>query len=183
MMRVIKASSDIFQQYDEYLFSHIHNVQRAWSEILRPYLVEQGIGEDELEEIDLRMKAHDASKLDKEEYKPYAEWFYGEHPDEGEEKDAFDLAWVHHQNHNEHHWQYWVLIQDTDDPKYRSLDMPKEAIYEMLCDWHSFSAKDPESTAYHWYDTNKENMLLSDNTISIVDSLIDVFKTPLEKEE
>ena len=182
-MRVIKASSDIFQQYDEYLFSHIHNVQRAWSEILRPYLVEQGIGEDELEEIDFRMKAHDASKLDKEEYKPYAEWFYGEHLDEGEEKDAFDLAGVHHQNHNEHHWQYWVLIQDTDDPKYRSLDMPKEAIYEMLCDWHSFSAKDLESTAYHWYDTNKENMLLSDNTISIVDYLIDVFKTPLEKEE
>ena len=182
MMRVIKASSDIFQQYDEYLFSHIRNVQRAWSEILRPYLVEQGMSEDELEEIDFRMKAHDASKLDKEEYKPYAEWFYGEHPDGGEAKDAFDLAWVHHQNHNEHHWQYWVLIQDTDDPKYLSLDMPKEAIYEMLCDWHSFSAKDPESTAYHWYNINKENMLLSDNTISVVDSLIAVFKEPLEKE-
>lgn len=183
MMRVIKASSDIFNQYDEYLFSHIHNVQRAWSEILRPYLAEQGIDEEELQELDLRMKAHDASKTDKEEYPAYAEWFYGDHPDEGEAKDAFDLAWVHHQNTNEHHWQYWVLIQDTDDPKYRPLDMSKPAIYEMLCDWHSFSAKDPESTAYSWYNKNKENMLLSDNTISIVDSLIDIFKTPLEKEE
>ena len=181
MMRVIKASSDIFSQYDEYLDSHIGNVQRAWSEILRPYLAEQGTDEKELQEIDLRIEAHDASKLDKEEYGPYAEWFYGDHPDEGEEKDAFDKAWVHHQNHNEHHWQYWVLIQDTSEPKYLSLDMPKEAIYEMLCDWHSFSAKDPESTAYNWYSKNKENMLLSDNTIATIDSLIGIFMTPLEK--
>ena len=36
------------------------------------------------------MEAHDASKSDKEEYEPYAKWFYGDHPDEGEEKDAFD---------------------------------------------------------------------------------------------
>lgn len=183
MMRVIKASSDIFQQYDEYLSAHIHNVQRAWSEILRPYLVEQGIDEEELQEIDLRIKAHDASKIDVEEYPAYAEWFYGEHTDEGEAKDAFDIAWLHHQNCNDHHWQYWVLIQDTDEPKYLSLDMSKEAIYEMLCDWHSFSAKDPKSTAYSWYNNNKENMLLSDNTIELVDSLIDVFKEPLEKEE
>ena len=180
-MRVIKESSDIFSQYDEDLDSHIGNVQRAWSEILRPYLAEQGTDEKELQEIDLRMEAHDASKSDKEEYEPYAEWFYGDHPDEGEEKDAFDLAWVHHQNLNDHHWQYWVLIQDTSEPKYLSLDMSKEAIYEMLCDWHSFSAKDPESTAYSWYNNNKENMLLSDNTIETIDSLIAVFKKPLEK--
>ena len=182
MMRVIRASSNIFQQYDEYLFEHIQNVQRAWFEILRPYLAEQSMNEEELKITDRRIESHDASKFDIEEYEPYAEWFYGEHLDEGAEKDAFDLAWLHHQNHNEHHWQYWVLIQDTDDPKYLSLDMPKEAIYEMLCDWHSFSANDPESTAYHWYDANKENMLLSDSTISVIDSLIDILKTPLETE-
>lgn len=182
MKRVIKPRTSIFQQYDEYLSLHIHNVQRAWYELLRPYLVEQGMAEEELQEIDFRIDAHDASKLDSEEYQPYAEWFYGEHPDEGEAKDAFDLAWVHHQNNNEHHWQYWVLIQDTDEPKYLALDMSKPAVYEMLCDWHSFSAKDAESTAYSWYNKNKENMLLSDNTIAIIDSLIDVFKKPLNEE-
>lgn len=181
-MQTIKASSDAFQRYDKYLFSHIHNVQRAWSEILRPYLAEQGIGEKELQELDLRMKVHDASKTDKEEYSAYAEWFYGNHPDKDKAKNAFDLAWVHHQNLNEHHWQYWVLIQDTNKPKYKPLDMSEPAIYEMLCDWHSFSAKDPESTAYNWYNKNKENMLLSDKTIATIDSLIDIFKTPLKKE-
>lgn len=182
MKRVIKANSDIFHQYDEYLVSHIRNVQRSWFEILRPYLEDEGIDEEELRAVDIRMEDHDSSKLDKEEYEPYAEWFYGEHPDEGDAKAAFGLAWAHHQNHNEHHWQYWVLIRDTDDPKYLSLDMSKEAIYEMLCDWHSFSAKDPESTAYQWYTDNKENMLLSDNTVLLIDSLIDIFKKPLEKE-
>ena len=48
MKRVIK--SDIFQQYDEYLSSHIYIVQRAWYELLRPYLAEHGINEEELQE-------------------------------------------------------------------------------------------------------------------------------------
>ena len=181
-MQIIKANSDIFQRYDEYLFSHIRNVQRAWSEILRPYLAEQGIDEEKLQELDSRMRVHDASKTSKEEYSAYAEWFYGDHQDEDKAKDAFDLAWAHHQNLNDHHWQYWVLIQDTDEPKYKPLDMPEPAIYEMLCDWHSFSARDQESTAYNWYNKNKENMLLSDKTIATIDSLIGIFKTPLKKE-
>lgn len=183
MKRVIKSNTSIFQQYDEYLSSHIHNVQRAWYELLRPYLLEQGLVDEDLQDIDSRIDDHDASKFDDEEYDAYAEWFYGEHPDEGEAKDAFDLAWVHHQNNNEHHWQYWVLIQDTDEPKYLALDMSKPAIYEMLCDWHSFSAKDPESTAYSWYNNNRENMVLSDNTVAVIDSLIDIFKKPLKEEE
>lgn len=182
MKRVIKPRPSIFQQYDEYLSSHIHNVQRAWYEILRPYLSRQGVRDSELSDIDSRIESHDESKFDDEEYEAYAEWFYSEHPDEGEAKEAFDLAWLHHQNNNEHHWQYWVLIQDTDEPKYRALDMPKPAVYEMLCDWHSFSVKDSESTAYSWYNNNKENMLLSDNTIAIIDSLIGVFKKPLNEE-
>ena len=63
------------------------------------------------------------------------------------------------------------------------MDMPIIDVFEMLCDWHSFSLKNPESTAYSWYQSNKNKMILSDNTRKLVEKHIDLFKSPLSKED
>lgn len=49
----------------------------------------------------------------------------------------------------------------------------------MLCDWHSFSAKEKDSTAYAWYKENGPKMILSDNTRKLIDKYINYFKQPL----
>lgn len=68
---------------------------------------------------------HDLSKLLPSEWFPYARYFYGPKPECDEngtvwltEADeartaAFDLAWMKHQRRNDHHWQAWVLREDS----------------------------------------------------------------------
>ena len=167
-------------EYDEYLKSHINNVIRSWNEILKPKLLEFGDFDlgllDNLDDITYN---HDKSKFSQSEYDAYANYFYPE--DDTADTDIvntkFDLAWLHHQNHNPHHWQYYVLIKDGGE--LAVLDMDLASIFEMLCDWHSFSAKDPKSTAYKWYQDNKEKMMLSAATRETVEKYIDLFIDPL----
>lgn len=33
-------------------------------------------------------------------------------------KEAFDLAWLKHQKRNPHHWQYWLLINDSSSKEF-----------------------------------------------------------------
>lgn len=166
-------------EYDEYLDMHRTGVFRSWHELLRPVVLEKWgelNSECSIESIDAAICDHDASKYTPVEYSAYCNYFY---PSEGFEKDevAFDLAWLHHQNVNPHHPQYWVLIRD--DGSIEPQDMPISCICEMLCDWHSFTLRDIESTAYSWWGANKSNMMLSENTIKVVESLIDCLQQPL----
>lgn len=79
--------------------------------------------------IPLRGLLHDASKLKPSEWMPYANYFYGgPWPDWNQAKhqcpgypygrtrqgveSEFDVAWLHHQKRNKHHWQYWLLVKD-----------------------------------------------------------------------
>lgn len=69
-----------------------------------------------------RLLKHDWSKFLPSEWFPYVESFYGGHkyserPPEVVE--AFDTAWLHHQNRNDHHWQYWLLTNDKQKPRLR----------------------------------------------------------------
>lgn len=59
------------------------------------------------------------------------------------------------------------------------MNMALSSIFEMLCDWHNFSLRNPESTAYTWYKNNKDKMILSDETRTTVEQYIDYFKTLL----
>ena len=63
------------------------------------------------------------------------------------------------------------------------LDMPIPYICEMLCDWHSFTLRDPESTAYKWWQDNQHKMTLSDNTVEVIEAIIGFMKEPLSKPE
>ena len=166
-------------EYIAYLENHIRNVQNSWNYILKPVIIKDYKNFEDINFIqfcDNIIKEHDKSKYSEEEFDDYLNYFYpsiGYEPDEV----AFNRAWCHHQNHNPHHWQYWILINDNG--KLNVLDMDLVYIFEMLCDWHSFSAKDSTSTAYNWYNDNKYNIILSNNTRAKVEELLEYLKQPL----
>lgn len=125
-------------QYDIYLVNHIKNVTKGY-EILKDNLSTDFICKHEINfyYLDLVIRKHDLSKYTKDEYVAYDEYFYGTKTEKTKEK--FDLAWLHHQNTNKHHWQYWLLKEDNGLLK--PLDMDIYSIVEMVCDWWSFSLK------------------------------------------
>ena len=92
---------------------------------------------------------HDLSKFYPSEFIPYAQFFYGNYPSlsdiHGDARNSytgkfketvktqFDFAWLKHQKRNPHHWQWWLLQNDTDG--FVALDMSDDYINEMICDW------------------------------------------------
>lgn len=61
-----------------------------------------------------RLLVHDWTKFLPCEWLPYVDNFYGDKKD----PDAYDRAWNHHQKHNPHHWQYWLLTKDQPKRKW-----------------------------------------------------------------
>jgi hypothetical protein len=180
---VARAFEERVKEYDSYLDVHIGGVKKAF-EVLFPILEENGYTErfgfytkESFENID----RHDESKYNSEEYIPYLNHFYPKAGTTGKEPEimkAYDIAWNIHQKKNPHHWQYWVLVRD--EGKMKALDMEFPYIVECLCDWHSFSQKDPKSTAYNWYQQNSKNMIFSPATRELVEELVEFFKEPLK---
>lgn len=92
---------------------------------------------------------HDWSKFLPSEWCPYAEFFYGFKPapaleafakreclplpDKAAIEAAFDRAWLAHQHRSPHHWQHWVLREDSGATKV--LEMPRRFALEMVSDW------------------------------------------------
>lgn len=126
---------------------------------------------------------HDWSKFLPSEWIPYTQYFYGEHRWEtvndingiffslgASEKDTkaywkerFNEAWNHHQKRQPHHWQYWVLLNDSGSVEV--LPMPDEYRKEMLADWRgagrAINGVDETAT---WYAANKDKMQLHPDT-------------------
>lgn len=111
-----------------------------------------------------RLVIHDWSKFTPSEWRPYVEYFYGPHsqgkgtmtPDI---KEAFDAAWLHHQHRNAHHWQHWVLREDSG--KTLTIPMPRPLVREMVADWMGAGrAITGKWEAAQWYLKNANVMLL-----------------------
>ena len=161
-------------QYRHYLESHRAGVREYYEKVLRPVLHQEGISHQDMSEIEMLIETHDASKYGEEEFGAYRDYFYDpEHHSRSSE--AFNLAWLHHQNHNPHHWQYWVLINDVDEPQVHPLDMPFKYIMELLCDWAS-AGRHYGNTAYSWYQQQKDKLIITDRTRDILEKYIVYFK-------
>lgn len=64
-----------------------------------------------------RLLTHDLSKFSPAEFGAYARQFHGDKGD----PTGFAHAWLHHQHHNAHHWEYWIGsngVPIKDVPKY-----------------------------------------------------------------
>lgn len=136
---------------------------------------------------------HDWSKFLTDEWFPYANYFYAERIDEefyqiakrvggvflyGRECDfeeAFDKAWLKHQHRNPHHWQYWVLKEDSGNVKL--LPIPRKFLLEMVCDWEGAgkAIHGPNNNPGEWYDKTKINRLLHPETLDQVNNLMNEF--------
>lgn len=195
--------TDIFEalndnsQYDEYLITHIGNVQKGYQWLkdnIPEVLSEDNYFEEscyygELDEI---IANHDKSKYNKVpdsenyyelkcEYDPYAEYFYGKDGKTPEVEQRFNLAWLAHIHANPHHWQHWMLQNDEDG--LQLLDMPYVFIIEMICDWWSFSWKqDKLDEIFNWYEQRKDGILLSDKTRTTLEHILNLIKEKLNKD-
>lgn len=73
---------------------------------------------------------HDLSKFSPAEFRTYGRYSSTK---EGRESVEFAAAWLHHENHNPHHWGYYI----PRSGKYANqpLPMPDRYIREMIADW------------------------------------------------
>ena len=158
-------------EYNKYIIEHVENVKKAYN-----WLVEKEIVSNQLF---TQMNLHDISKWSREEYNAYDNYFYSKRTEKV--KTEFNYAWLHHIHNNPHHWQHWVLVNDEDGT--HALEMPREYVIEMICDWWAFSHK--SGNLYEildWYKSHKQNMILHENTKKLVEELLDRIKEELDKE-
>lgn len=111
---------------------------------------------------------HDLSKLRPSEFFPYANYFasdikkgrdktgYYKPTDTGDQK--FDFAWLLHQKRNDHHWQWWVLPEDSGGEVV--IEMSVAAVKEMVCDWRGAGRAQGTPDTQKWYLTNRNKMRL-----------------------
>lgn len=149
-----------YKDYFSYVFRHKWYV---FVECWRYGLVWQGL-------------IHDWSKFLPDELIPYAKYFYGGDkrkdgfytPSQGTDK--FNAAWLKHQHRNPHHWQYWVLQEDSG--KVFALKMPVKYAIEMVCDWRGAGKASGKGDTLNWYLKNREKMVLHADTRAFVEELL-----------
>lgn len=99
---------------------------------------------------------HDWSKFTPSELPHYARQFYGT----ADDPEGWLRCWIHHQNYNPHHWEYWFTrssgrtFHEND-----AAPMPEKYVREMIADWlgasRAYEGRWPESLqSYSWYQKN-----------------------------
>lgn len=126
---------------------------------------------------------HDWDKFLPDEWFPYANFFfdsqgnkinrrsktgYYKPTDTGDA--AFDYAWLLHQKRNKHHWQWWVLPEDSGGVKL--LPMPDVYRREMLADWRGAGRAQGTPDTLAWYIANKEKMQLHPETRAWIEIML-----------
>lgn len=129
-----------------------------------------------------RLLIHDLSKFGRVEWGAYVRMFYGAPTSNAEAKRerqaAFDRAWLHHQHANDHHWQHWVLREDSGATK---ILLPHAiCVDEMVADWlgagtkilvwPTFETCVKETIA--WYAQNREKILLREVSRHRVETIL-----------
>jgi len=124
----------------------------------------------------LRGLIHDLSKFKPSEWFPYARCFYADDgSNQYDDMVDFKEAWLHHQNRNKHHWQYWEL--GMDDGRKIAMKMPDKYVREMLADWMGAGrAITGKWEVGRWYENNKTKMTLHPMTKEKVESLLSILK-------
>lgn len=136
-----------------------------------------------------RAITHDLSKFRPSEWFPYAFYFYGDSNGEtlrlmaeyglGElipygmaPEDKFNVAWLHHQHRNPHHWQYWILREDSGGTKL--MPIPKQYVLEMVADWMGAGrAITGKWDVVEWYKKNYDEIQLCGDARKMVDELME----------
>lgn len=106
-----------------------------------------------------RLLWHDVSKFLPSERRHYVRQIHGS----ADDPEGFMRAWIHHQNHNDHHWEYWIprTGHDKCDPPHednRPVKMSMAAVREMVADWlgasRAYGGEWPTSAWWPWLCEN-----------------------------
>lgn len=117
----------------------------------------------------LQLVFHDLSKLGHKELKHYGRQFFGA----ADDPDGFISCWIHHQNHNPHHWEYWIprTGHNRCTPPYpdnQPIPMSENYALEMLADWfgasRAYEGKWPKPGDWPWLQKNFEKIVVHPNT-------------------
>lgn len=156
-----------FREYLDYIEEHYNNVQKAWI-LINEKCKNKGfrfIYDDFVWlTIDEDVKTHDLSKLSAEEFTQYRQYFF---PCDNEEKnkEKFNLAWKHHKQENDHHWQTWTK-------KYESYPYADAFLVMNIIDWIAMGFKFND-TAKNYYEKNKNDIYLPDWAIKEMYEIFD----------
>ena len=119
-----------------------------------------------------RALVHDLSKFLPSEWFPYAWTFYRQ---DGSKRycptPEFDMAWNHHQKRNKHHYQYYILQEDSGDVKV--LKIPVKYVKEMVADWMGAGkAITGKWEVKEWYKKNKNKMVMHNESRHLVEQIL-----------
>ncbi|WP_155300581.1 DUF5662 family protein [Deinococcus kurensis] len=114
-----------------------------------------------------QLLVHDLSKFTPAELPHYARQFFMK-PTVAN-RDAFAAAWLHHQNTNPHHWEYWVPrtghTLSLGSSQSAAMPMPRRYVNEMVADWlgagRAYEGRYPDSLdGWTWLHANLPKMTL-----------------------
>jgi hypothetical protein len=119
-----------------------------------------------------RLLKHDLSKFSLAEFGSYARKFYG-----GGDTN-FSVAWLHHQNRNDHHWEHWINRSEHNKGSVNgALPMPEMAIREMVADWLAagkvYNGKWPDLGNFVWLHKNAQFMNMNSATWHKLQEVLD----------
>lgn len=155
------------RKYLVYIDEHRANVQAVWAALEKHLKGEFWLGDFEMAVMDSHVKSHDESKYSSWEFGGYRQFFFPETLDE-KNKGDFNLAWNHHQKHNPHHWEYWIMADGTVLPMQHLHEL------EMLCDWSAMSLKFGDCPS-EFYSKQKDRMILHEITRQVVERWLPLF--------
>lgn len=124
---------------------------------------------------------HDLSKFSKYELRQNARQFFGDKSD----RYGFICSWLHHQNNNKHHWEYWIprtgsSRQTPPYPDNQPILMPERYVREMVADWlaatRTYEEKWPDIDNWSWYIHNKPKQIMHETTRELVEKILNDFK-------
>lgn len=151
---------------------------KAYRDSLRRHIFFVRLAGQRIDVPQAQLAVHDQSKYSMQEFPFYARNFYG---DKGDPL-GYTQAWLHHQNHNPHHWEYWVLRGPVSaeepeakiiDPHNRCLPMPEKYAKEMIADWLGASRAYTGSwDVSEWWQKNRERIRLHPDTFDFVEQYL-----------
>lgn len=116
---------------------------------------------------------HDWTKFLPAELPHYNRQFFGDKSD----PDGFARAWLHHQNHNPHHWEYWITRAEHSRGRANTangcLPMPETYVREMIADWLGASRAYTGSWDMHkWLEKNLSRIKVHPTTRDLIVRLL-----------
>lgn len=111
---------------------------------------------------------HDLSKFSPSELSYYGRQFFGDKGD----PEGFARCWLHHQNCNKHHIEYWVQRSNIKSEKLEPLEMPERYVREMIADWlgasRAYNGQWPKKDNWVWYSKNGSRLNVHPKTKDLI---------------